>query len=118
SSDVCSSDLTKKAALIERPSFGRPDSANPSVRSALLSEVVSANVKQRIPAQEIVGCSGGDTGKKNTQAILRCSEKSTKLASSARSEERRVGKAQNALGGLAGRPRPRRPRWCNGKPST
>jgi hypothetical protein len=48
---------------------------NPYVRSALLSEVVSANVIQRIPAQETVSCSGGDTQKKITQAILRRSAK-------------------------------------------
>jgi len=65
----------KKAAHIRAAFIGRPDSANPYVRSALLSEVVSANVLQRIPAQEIVSCSGGDTQKKITQAILRCSAK-------------------------------------------
>jgi hypothetical protein len=55
---------TKKGRSYERPFIGRPDSANPYVRSALLSEVVSANVIQRIPAQEILSCSGGDTQKK------------------------------------------------------
>jgi hypothetical protein len=66
---------TKKAAHIRAALIGRPDSANPCVRSALLSEVVSANVLQRIPAREIVSCSGGDTPKKITQAILRRSAK-------------------------------------------
>jgi hypothetical protein len=65
----------KKAAHIRAAFIGRPDSANPYVRSALLSEVVSANVLQRIPAQEILSCSGGDTQKKITQAILRRSAK-------------------------------------------
>jgi hypothetical protein len=65
----------KRPLIFERPFIGRPDSANPYVRSALLSEVVSANVLQRIPAQEIVSCSGGDTQKKITQAILRRSAK-------------------------------------------
>jgi hypothetical protein len=65
----------KRPLIFERPFIGRPDSANPYVRSALLSEVVSANVIQRIPAQEIVSCSGGDTQKKITQAILRRSAK-------------------------------------------
>ncbi|MFL6822531.1 MAG: hypothetical protein ACJ8FA_08180 [Xanthobacteraceae bacterium] len=65
----------KKAAHIRAAFIGRPDSANPYVRSALLSEVVSANVIQRLPAQEIVSCSGGDTPKKITQAILQRSAK-------------------------------------------
>jgi Histidine phosphatase superfamily (branch 2) len=65
----------KKAAHIERPFIGRPDSANPYVRSALLSEVVSANVIQRIPAQEILSCSGGDTQRKIAPAIVRRSAK-------------------------------------------
>jgi hypothetical protein len=66
----------KKRPLISSGLFiGRPDSANPYVRSALLSEVVSANVIQRIPAHEIVSCSGGDTQKKITRAILRRSAK-------------------------------------------
>jgi hypothetical protein len=65
----------KRPLICERPFIGRPDSTNPYVRSALLSEVVSANVIQRIPANEIVSCSGGDTEKKITPAILRRSAK-------------------------------------------
>src|SRR5262249_10793636 len=56
------------------------------------------------------------THRRNYEGILRCSEKSTKLTSSAATKVRREGGAENALGGLAGRPRPRRCRWCNGKP--
>jgi GDP-mannose 4,6 dehydratase len=61
-------------------------------------------------------CSGGDTQKKNAQAILRCSEKCTKLASSAATKVRREGgRAENAGALLVGRG-PAGTRWCNGKP--
>jgi Na+-dependent transporters of the SNF family len=43
-------------------------------------------------------CSGGDTQKKITQVMLRCSEKCTKLASSAATKVRREGRAENARG--------------------
>ena len=46
------------------------DSANPCIRSALLSEAVSANahVTNRVPSLELPGCSAHDTPQRNTPA--------------------------------------------------
>ena len=51
----------ERATHDEWPSLERLDSAHPYIRSALLSEAVSANLPQRIAASDIVSCSSADT---------------------------------------------------------
>src|SRR5262249_24934891 len=63
-------------------SFGRPDSANLYPQRSPIRGRICERGTENTRAGDF-GCSGGDTQKKIMQAILRCSEKCTKLASSA-----------------------------------
>jgi hypothetical protein len=64
--------LRARAAREERPRSDRLDSAHSFIRSALLSEAVSANVLEMIPQCNVVSCSGTGTPIQNVRAAVQC----------------------------------------------